>query len=200
MRELGSPRPRRLREWPSTSRVHGHRLPWEPSAGRASCQSADAVGLRKQAVADGDIRIVPERFEKVYNMWLGGIRDWCVSRQLWWGHRIPVWCAPRPPLCMLGCRSPLALQPWIMCLRAGRGRADPAASDATSSVQCRATAARASVLRAGTSSPARRQRPSRGTGAAATLSSRATRPRRWSRRARGARCSPCVCSLAQPLY
>ena len=51
-----------------------------------------------QAVADGDIRIVPERFEKVYNMWLSGIRDWCVSRQLWWGHRIPVWCAPILPI------------------------------------------------------------------------------------------------------
>jgi valyl-tRNA synthetase len=43
------------------------------------------------AVADGRIRIVPERFEKIYNNWLENIRDWCISRQLWWGHRIPVW-------------------------------------------------------------------------------------------------------------
>ncbi len=47
-----------------------------------------------QAVRDGRIRIVPERFEKVYFNWLENIRDWCISRQLWWGHRIPVWyCA-----------------------------------------------------------------------------------------------------------
>jgi len=44
-----------------------------------------------QAVRDGRIRIVPERFEKVYSNWMKGIRDWCISRQLWWGHRIPVW-------------------------------------------------------------------------------------------------------------
>ncbi|WIA19379.1 hypothetical protein OEZ85_004004 [Tetradesmus obliquus] len=43
------------------------------------------------AVADGSITIMPERFEKIYNMWLENIKDWCVSRQLWWGHRIPVW-------------------------------------------------------------------------------------------------------------
>lgn len=47
-----------------------------------------------QAVANGTIRILPERFQKTYNMWLENIRDWCISRQLWWGHRIPVWCAP----------------------------------------------------------------------------------------------------------
>jgi valyl-tRNA synthetase len=44
-----------------------------------------------EAVRDGRIRIVPERFAKVYYNWLENIRDWCISRQLWWGHRIPVW-------------------------------------------------------------------------------------------------------------
>ncbi len=47
-----------------------------------------------EAVKDGRIRIVPERFEKVYFNWLENIRDWCISRQLWWGHRIPVWYCP----------------------------------------------------------------------------------------------------------
>lgn len=47
-----------------------------------------------EAVRSGRIRIVPERFEKVYFNWLENIEDWCISRQLWWGHRIPVWyCA-----------------------------------------------------------------------------------------------------------
>jgi len=44
-----------------------------------------------QVVRDGEIEIVPERFKKVYYNWLENIHDWCISRQLWWGHRIPVW-------------------------------------------------------------------------------------------------------------
>jgi len=47
-----------------------------------------------EAVKDGRIKIVPERFEKVYYNWLENIKDWCISRQLWWGHRIPVWYCP----------------------------------------------------------------------------------------------------------
>ncbi len=46
------------------------------------------------AVKDGHIRIIPDMYEKTYNEWMGNIHDWCVSRQLWWGHRIPAWhCA-----------------------------------------------------------------------------------------------------------
>ena len=43
------------------------------------------------AVRSGRIRIVPERFNKVWENWLTNIRPWCISRQLWWGHRIPIW-------------------------------------------------------------------------------------------------------------
>ncbi len=45
----------------------------------------------RDAVAKGLIKIVPERFVKVYFNWMDNIRDWCISRQLWWGHRIPAW-------------------------------------------------------------------------------------------------------------
>ena len=47
-----------------------------------------------EAVRDGRIRIVPERFTRVYYHWLENIEDWCLSRQLWWGHRIPAWYGP----------------------------------------------------------------------------------------------------------
>ena len=47
-----------------------------------------------EVVRTGEIKIIPKRMEKIYFNWLENIRDWCISRQLWWGHRIPAWYGP----------------------------------------------------------------------------------------------------------
>lgn len=44
-----------------------------------------------KAVREGETKFVPQRFEKIYYNWMENIKDWCISRQLWWGHRIPCW-------------------------------------------------------------------------------------------------------------
>jgi valyl-tRNA synthetase len=44
-----------------------------------------------RVVKDGEVKFVPERFTKIYTNWMENVHDWCISRQLWWGHQIPAW-------------------------------------------------------------------------------------------------------------
>lgn len=57
--------------------------------------TAKIVGPALDAVKNGDVKILPESGEKVYFHWLENIEPWCISRQLWWGHQIPVWYGPK---------------------------------------------------------------------------------------------------------
>ncbi|MDQ7093853.1 valine--tRNA ligase [Desulfosporosinus sp. PR] len=81
-----------------------------------------------EVVKDGRLKFVPERFDKIYLGWMENIRDWCISRQLWWGHRIPVWycedcgqeiCAKEDPAICPSCggghlkQDPDVLDTWF---------------------------------------------------------------------------------------
>lgn len=57
--------------------------------------TAQIVGPALDAVKNGDVKIMPESGEKVFYHWLENIEPWCISRQLWWGHQIPVWYGPK---------------------------------------------------------------------------------------------------------
>lgn len=66
-------------------------VPIEPRISMQWFLSYPAVEGTAAAVAEGEIAYRPARWAKTHANWMGGIQDWCVSRQLWWGHRIPVW-------------------------------------------------------------------------------------------------------------
>ncbi len=70
------------------------KLQWFVAVNKEFKRDGKLVTLKKlmvEAVSSNNIKIVPERFEKVYFNWIENLRDWCISRQIWYGHRIPVW-------------------------------------------------------------------------------------------------------------
>jgi valyl-tRNA synthetase len=64
---------------------------WFVAVNKEFAPGRSLAGEALRVVNDGLIEFVPERFTKTYTNWMENIRDWCISRQLWWGHRIPVW-------------------------------------------------------------------------------------------------------------
>jgi valyl-tRNA synthetase len=65
---------------------------WFVAMSKATTKHAGGLaGRALDAVKNGDVKFYPEHWTATYNHWLGNIRDWCISRQLWWGHQIPAW-------------------------------------------------------------------------------------------------------------
>ncbi len=68
-----------------------------------------AIELQK---AEGKVTFVPERFEKTYLTWMENVHDWCISRQLWWGHRIPAWYHNETGEVFVGEEAPADIENW----------------------------------------------------------------------------------------
>jgi valyl-tRNA synthetase len=71
-------------------------IPHSTIQGIASGSVTSLKELMKAAVENGHIKIIPERFQRVYHNWIENLHDWCISRQIWYGHRIPVWYRSTP--------------------------------------------------------------------------------------------------------
>ena len=64
---------------------------WFVAMSKPGADGSSIVGKALECVASGEIKFVPENWVNTYNQWLNNIQDWCISRQLWWGHQIPAW-------------------------------------------------------------------------------------------------------------
>lgn len=73
---------------------------------------ADAAVELQNGSDDEKVHFVPERFEKTYLHWMDNIRDWCISRQLWWGHRIPAWYHKETGEIYVGKEAPEDIENW----------------------------------------------------------------------------------------
>ena len=64
---------------------------WFVAVNKASADGSSIAEKARRAVSSGQVRFVPEQWVNTYNHWMDNIQDWCISRQLWWGHQIPAW-------------------------------------------------------------------------------------------------------------
>ncbi len=76
-------------------------VPIEPYLSEQWFLRYPAVAKSTEAVETGEIRFHPDRWSKTYAHWMAGIKDWCISRQLWWGHRVPVWYREKEIRCQI---------------------------------------------------------------------------------------------------
>ncbi|MGB8319630.1 MAG: valine--tRNA ligase [Ignavibacteriaceae bacterium] len=73
-----------------------------------------------QVVNEGKVKFYPEHWVKTYDHWMNNIKDWCISRQLWWGHRIPVWYCVGDDHCNIECKNPIvSVEPPEKCPHCG---------------------------------------------------------------------------------
>ena len=89
-----------------------------------------------QAYRDGRLRFVPERYGRTYETWLENIRDWNISRQLWWGHQLPVWYTPAGDVVVAETEEEALEIARTRLRRAHRSRAIPIRSTPGSRADC----------------------------------------------------------------
>ena len=88
-------------------------VPIEPRLSEQWFLRYPQVPAALEAVTSGKIRFVPERWAKIYEHWMTNIQDWCISRQLWWGHRVPVWyLQDDPSVVHVGLEAPPGPEKW----------------------------------------------------------------------------------------
>lgn len=87
-------------------------VPIEPRLSEQWFLKYPSVAESKAVVADGGMKFYPDRWAKVYDHWLEGIQDWCISRQLWWGHRVPVWYHQETGEVYCGMEAPADAANW----------------------------------------------------------------------------------------